>query len=76
MAIDNAEKRRSAAVVGAFWLGPGVTSNLAKDTEWRQQVAWAYSGFISFVAVASLVCGSISIFPLLNGTPELLECEE
>lgn len=44
MAIDNAEKRRSAAGV-AFWVvGPGVTPNAAKDVEWRQQSAWSYSG--------------------------------
>lgn len=44
MAIDTAEKRRSAAGV-AFWVvGPGITPNAAKDVEWRQQSAWGYSG--------------------------------
>ena len=44
MAIDTAEKRRSAAGVG-FWVsGPGVTPNAAKDAEWRQQAGWGYSG--------------------------------
>lgn len=44
MAIDNAEKRRSAAsVLFVGWL-PGVTPNASKDAEWRQQAAWSYSG--------------------------------
>ena len=44
MAIDTAEKRRSAAGVGFLPLTPGVTPNAAKDVEWRQQSAWSYSG--------------------------------
>lgn len=44
MAIDTAEKRRSAAGVGYFIVGPGVTPNASKDAEWRQQSAWGYSG--------------------------------
>lgn len=41
MAIDNAEKRRSVANIP--W-GPGVTPNVSKDAEWRQQVPGGYSG--------------------------------
>jgi hypothetical protein len=44
MAIDTAEKRRSAGGVIFLPLGPGVTPNVAKDVEWRQQSAWGYSG--------------------------------
>lgn len=44
MAIDNAEKRRSAAGVAFLPVGPGVTPNVLKDAEWRQQSAWSYSG--------------------------------
>lgn len=46
MAIDTAEKRRSAAGVPFVVLGPGVTPNAAKDQEWRQQSAWSYSGIL------------------------------
>lgn len=44
MAIDSAEKRRAISGIPFFPLGLGVTPNLAKDAEWRQQVGWSYSG--------------------------------
>ena len=44
MAIDSAEKRRSAAGVGFWVVGPGVTPNSSKDAEWRAQAGWGYSG--------------------------------
>lgn len=44
MAIDTAEKRRSAAGCGAFPLGPGVTPDAAKGAGWRQQAGWGYAG--------------------------------
>ncbi len=44
MAIDNAEKRRSAATVGQVYMPAGVTPNATPDAEWRQQVGWTYSG--------------------------------
>ena len=44
MAIDSAEKLRSAAGVGFWVVGPGVTPNASKDAEWRQQAGWGYSG--------------------------------
>lgn len=44
MPIDTAEKRRSAAGVAFFVVGPGVTPTASKDVEWRQQSAWSYSG--------------------------------
>ena len=43
MAIDTVEKRRSVAGI-AYWLFLGVTPNVAKDAEWRQQSGWGYSG--------------------------------
>lgn len=42
-AIDTAEKRRSVFGVNAMGI-PGVTPNVSKDGEWRQQVAYGYSG--------------------------------
>ena len=47
MAIDTAEKRRSASGVGFFPLGPGVTPTVGKDQEWRQQSVWSYSGILA-----------------------------
>lgn len=44
MAIDSAQKRRSAAGVPCHPLGPGVTPNALKDQGWRQQAGWGYSG--------------------------------
>jgi hypothetical protein len=44
MAIDTAEKRRSASGVAFLPLIPGVTPNAAPGVDWRQQVAWSYSG--------------------------------
>lgn len=41
--IDTAEKRKSVAALLVIF-GPGVTSNAAKDAEWRQQAGWSYSG--------------------------------
>lgn len=45
MALDNAEKRRSAGHVARLWSGAGVTPNAAKDAEWRQEAIRIYSGF-------------------------------
>lgn len=45
MAIDNAEKRRSVAGMSVGW---GVTPNGSKDSQWRQQVAFLYSGIAIF----------------------------
>lgn len=49
MAIDSAEKRRSAGGVAFHPLGPGITNNATHDAEWRFQSAWGYSG----ISVAS-----------------------
>jgi hypothetical protein len=43
LAIDSAEKRRSISGIAFLPLIPGVTPNVAKDIEWRQQAAWSYS---------------------------------
>jgi len=62
MAIDSAEKRRSVVGVG-FWLyGPnGVTPNVAKDAEWRQQVGNGYSG-IAASAAAEIIAATRKYF--------------
>ena len=49
MAIDTAEKRRSVSGVPFFLIGPGVTPEVLKDGEWRQEVCYSYSG----IAVAA-----------------------
>jgi len=46
MAIDSAEDRRSAAVVGLVHHAPGITVNVSHDVEWRQQSGWGYSGIL------------------------------
>lgn len=51
MAIDSAEKRRSA--YGTPWEGGGkygVTPNGSPDSEWRQQVGHVYSGIATAAA--------------------------
>ena len=62
MAIDSAEKRRSAAGVGFWVFGPGVTPNASKDAEWRQQAGWGYSG----IAAAAPVISDRIMLPLLG----------
>lgn len=44
MAIDSAEKRRSAYYAFHVRGIPAVTPNAAKDAEWRAEVFWTYSG--------------------------------
>ena len=46
MAIDSAEKRRSAGSACFRYNAPGVTPNVAKDAEWRAESAWGYSGIL------------------------------
>jgi hypothetical protein len=48
MAIDNAEKRRSIAGIhrGRGW-AIGLTPNVSKDQEWRQQAGRGYSGILA-----------------------------
>ena len=43
MAIDNAEKRKSISGIMPTLI-PGVTPNVGKDGEWRQESGWSYSG--------------------------------
>lgn len=47
MALDTAEKRRSASIVSLYPLGPGVTPNSDKDQEWRQEAGYGYSGILA-----------------------------
>ncbi len=63
MAIDNAEKRRSAAGVGFWVVGPGVTPNASKDGEWRQQAGWGYSGILVGAVIGP---GAGTMLPLLG----------
>lgn len=51
MAIDTAEKRRSARYVTSR-RSPAVTPNSAKDVEWRQESGWGYSGILPDGAAA------------------------
>lgn len=53
MAIDTAEKRKNAAQILSGMFGPGVTPNSSKDSEWRQQVGWGYSGIAADTPVVS-----------------------
>lgn len=50
MAIDSAAKRRSAAGVGFFVVGPGVTPDVTPDQFWRQSAAWGYGGILAGAA--------------------------
>ncbi len=43
MAIDTAEKRKSASGIQVILIA-GVTPNSSKDQEWRQEAGWGYSG--------------------------------
>ncbi len=64
MAIDTAEKRKSAAGVGFWVVGPGVTPNASRDAEWRQQAGWGYSGIAAGEAAAG--GGSLIIAPWIK----------
>ena len=62
MAIDTAEKRRSA--FNNFQLRtacPGVTPDVAKDAEWRKEAGWGYSG----IAAAAPAVAALTGRPLL-----------
>lgn len=48
MAIDDAEKRKSASGIQVSLIA-GVTPNSSKDQEWRQQSGWGYSGIVTTV---------------------------
>ena len=52
MAIDTAERRRSAA--GVKRIVARVTPNASKDQEWRQQVGRIYSGILAGEAEADV----------------------
>lgn len=51
MAIDTAEKRKSIAGIPSAFRIPGVTPNVVKDLEWRQESGWSYSGILTAVAI-------------------------
>lgn len=70
MAIDTAEKRRSAAGIGFYGLPVAVTPNASKDQEWRQQAGWSYSGIEAGEAqpvYASILFRGKKIGPLFKG---------
>lgn len=46
MAIDTAEKRRSIVGIITGYMPVGVTPNLAKDLQWRQEAGWGYPGIV------------------------------
>lgn len=46
MAVDTAEKRRSAYHIFHARGLPAVTPNLSQDQEWRQEALWGYSGIL------------------------------
>ena len=60
MAIDDAEKRRSAGGSFLFPVFPSVTSNAGQDQQWRQQAAWVYSGILAGAAAPSLIALSVA----------------
>lgn len=43
MAIDSAELRRAASGIQTTLI-PGVTPNVGKDIEWRQEAGWGFPG--------------------------------
>lgn len=81
MAIDTAEKRKS--ISGIPFLIVGVTPNATKDSEWRTQVAWSYSG-ISISAPVVMVAhyiyivaaeSRIYVVPFVPEEPRIYEVE-
>ena len=48
MAIDSAEKRRNLVGLITGLQPVGVTPNVAKDAEWRQEAGWGYMGIAAF----------------------------
>lgn len=44
MAIDSAEKRRSIVGIWTSFMPVGVTPNVSRDVEWRQESGWGYPG--------------------------------
>lgn len=58
MAIDTAEKRKSVSGVMGVPLIPGVTPNSSKDSEWRAEAGWSYSGIAVGLPVFGMGCWS------------------
>lgn len=58
MAIDTAEKRKSVAAMWHTQI-PGVTTNAAKNQEWRQKSGWGYSGILASNAAPASASGVI-----------------
>ena len=69
MAIDTAEKRKSASQTITGLFGPGVTPNSGTDQEWRQQSGWGYSGILASNPTASVfdVIANIYYRQLMSG---------
>lgn len=64
MAIDTAQKRRSAGGVPYLPMGPNVTPDAAKPVAWRQESAWSYSGIPPFTpATGGFGSGASGIGP-------------
>ena len=60
MAIDTAEKRKSISGIHLYAVGPGVTNNVAKDREWRQEAGYSYSAILE-AGVAGPPPGSLTL---------------
>lgn len=74
MAIDSAEKRKSAYGTFDVRAIPSVTPNSGKDAEWRQQVQWGYSGIPVTVIVTAAVTGDTTILEseVVTGSKQII----
>ena len=61
MAIDSAEKRKSAVGISLYASGPGVTPNASPDQEWRQEAGYSYSGIAAASPAGGLPPGSLAL---------------
>lgn len=59
MAIDSAEKRKSLVGIVQF-MPVGVTPNVAKDAEWRQEAGWGYPGIAAGAVVTPDLTAMVS----------------
>lgn len=61
MAIDNAEKRRAVANIWWTYVGVGVTPNVSKDKQWRQESGRGYPGI---TPQGEIVAGVANFMPI------------
>ena len=87
MAIDTAQKRASAATVGAVWNGPSVIPDGTISQADRQQIGWGYSGILLPISITVYSVGpelrvaglrlpttrsTLVLLPETRATPRLL----